>query len=890
MKTQLLGLFSFAMLSCSTVLAQLESDPNLIAYYKFDGNADDASSNGFDATLVGESAYVADRFGNPNSAFSFNGSSNYFLIENTTSVFKPTTFPVTVSAWLKIPSDFTGQFTFFKNDYAQNIYSGIRGTVIPSGLVTIGLENGGPIATQSRKTKTGTTNIKDGEWHLVTCIIRGFSNMDIYIDCANDGGSYSGGATTLSYNPSNPGVFGAYDGVLGNTGLDYSKGEIDELIFIGRELTYAEIVSQLGVPQAEITGNTTLCPGSTTTLTAHGGTSYQWNEGQTTQSIDVSEPGLYSVVVTGAGQCSSSAEVEVISGSNPQLTISANGPTSFCEGGSVELSVNSSGSFTWNDGGSDNPRMVNASGVYSVSTEEGCGAASNSIEVHVWSNPDVPTINPSGIVNIDQGSSVMLMSSPAVSYEWIPGGQTTQSINVNSSGAYSVRVFNEHGCSAVSSATTVNVNPVIEPPVPGTCTAVEVIEYLPAKQNDGTNLPASRMISTNALGAPQNSDLTTGEANYNFVSLGFGGSITVRMSGAIANGDGNDIRVTETTFGSMSGNCVRYPETILAFASQDNCNWVYLGSGCQDAEFDLGELNWAEYIRLVDVSPLSSNYNGGIADGYDVDGIECLHGTIDNPEMQDLGNSYAMSYVSSAQGPRQNGTPVAASRSDENQALGAPQNTNTVNFFSLGFGGNIVLKLGYAIFDKPGADIEVVETSYGNPACASYREEAMVEVSLDGSNWIDLGIICLDGSVDLSTGGAIAASYVRITDHSAASNFGSTGDAYDLDGIIVLQPGCSASNPTAQKLEDISSPDEIANIDLVQSVTKNNFNMNISVEKPEVMNIIVTSLMGQQISARSLEVNGYAVQNIDLAGLSAGVYLISARSASVNETFKVFVK
>lgn len=575
---------------------------------------------------------------------------------------------------------------------------------------------------------------------------------------------------------------------------------------------------------------------------------------------------------------------------SPQISIQANGPTSFCEGGSVELTVNSSGAFTWDDGGSDNPRTISASGVYSVSTSEGCGASSNSIEVNVWSNPDVPTINPSGVVNIDQGSSIMLMSSAAVSYEWIPGGQTTQSINVNSSGAYSVRVFNEHGCSAVSSATTVNVNPVIEPPVPGTCTAVEVIEYLPAKQNDGTNLPASRMISANALGAPQNSDLTTGEANYNFVSLGFGGSITVRMSGAIANGYGNDIRVTETTFGSMSGNCVRYPETILAFASQDNCNWVYLGSGCQDAEFDLGELNWAEYIRLVDVSPLSSNYNGGIADGYDVDGIECLHGLIDNPEMQDLGNSYAMSYVSYDQGPRKNGTPVSPSRSDANQALGAPQNTNTVNFFTLGFGGNIVLKLGYAIFDKPGADIEIVETSYGNPACASYQEEAMVEVSLDGSNWIDLGMVCLDGSVDLSVGGAIAASYVRITDHSAASNFGSTGDAYDLDGIIVLQPGCSTSNPTAQKLEDLSSPDEIANIDLVQSAAKNNFNMNFNVEKPELMNISVTSLMGQQISARSIEVNGYAVQNIDLAGLSAGVYLITARSASVNETFKVFVK
>jgi hypothetical protein len=87
-----------ALMLSNSATAQLVNDPTLIAYYPFNGSGADISSNGFNATLVGPSTFTTDRLGNANSAFSFNGSSNYFLIENVNSTFKPTTFPVTVSA------------------------------------------------------------------------------------------------------------------------------------------------------------------------------------------------------------------------------------------------------------------------------------------------------------------------------------------------------------------------------------------------------------------------------------------------------------------------------------------------------------------------------------------------------------------------------------------------------------------------------------------------------------------------------------------------------------------------------------------------------------------------------------------------------------------------
>lgn len=874
--------------SCFWANAQLQNDPSTIAYYPFDGNGNDLSSNAFNATIVGSASFTSDHAGVANSAFSLTGS-NYLIVNNVTSAFKPTQLPVSVSLWMKIPSNFQGQVTFFKNDFAENIYSGIRGTVIPNGTVTIGLENGGPIGTGSRKTKTGTTNIKDGQWHLITCIVRSFSNMDIYVDCHNDGGSYSGGASTLSYSQQNPGIIGAYDGVLGAGGFEYGQGAIDELLFIGRELTVSEIQSRFFNETASVNGPSSLCPGTSGVITAVGGTAYLWDNGSTNPMRTITSPGTYSVTIFHGEFCTSEKSITVNASQVSPLTVTPLGSTSFCEGGSVQLSVNADGNFIWNDGNTQNPRTVNASGDYYVSSVSGCATSSNTVNVDVHSNPAQPTITPNGPLSFYVGGSVTLQSSLASAYEWIPTGGNASSIQVSQSGSFSVKVFNDYQCSAISESVTITVLPIVEPPN-NSCSAVEVISYNPLKRNDGSFLPASRTISSNALGAAQNSDSPTSEDVFNAVSLGFGGELTVRMSGKIANGEGNDLKVFETTFTPDAGNCIRYPERIQVFASQDNCNWVYLGSGCQDAEFDLGELDWAEYIRLIDISPIDGVYNNQVADGYDVDAIECLNGYKDSPVLQDLGANYATQVVNTNQQLRKNGTPVTLARSDASKVLGAPQNSNTVNFYALGFGGSITLKLGYVVFNKDGNDLQVVETSYGNPACSGYPEKANVEVSLDGSAWFDLGQICLDGGVDFSTQGINAVQFVRITDHSALSSFNASADGYDVDGIVVLQPGCGNSNNSARIEDDIWTKDETALVFVTQTITKDFTSLQvISANEDETLSIQLVSMTGQKVKSSTLNVNANssAQQLIDLSDLSSGVYLLSIQGKSGIESFKI---
>lgn len=118
--------------------------------------------------------------------------------------------------------------------------------------------------------------------------------------------------------------------------------------------------------------------------------------------------------------------------------------------------------------------------------------------------------------------------------------------------------------------------------------------------------------SWQALGKAEGSD------TYNFVSLGINGELVLEFDNVILNGEGNDIEIVETSFNNIT--CQQYPEKVHVYASRNgnNTDWEDLGTGCLDSTFDLGNLPWAKFIKLVDESDLQG-------DGYDVDAVKALH-------------------------------------------------------------------------------------------------------------------------------------------------------------------------------------------------------------------------------------------------------------------------
>jgi uncharacterized surface protein with fasciclin (FAS1) repeats len=432
--------------------------------------------------------------------------------------------------------------------------------------------------------------------------------------------------------------------------------------------------------------------------------------------------------------------------------------------------------------------------------------------------------------------------------------------------------------------------PVVPPVDPNVCVVTSVVSFDQKKQNDGSNVLEIYSNPLNALGNPQDNNDENVTENVGFVSLGFGGEIILSFDGAIDNGEGNDIMVYEATPAIPSRNCTRWPEKIDVFASQDNCNWVYLGRGCQDASFDLGPLSWAQYIRIKDVSnPSGGLFINQIGNGYDLDGVTCLNGFKENPEPDALTFGYATEVTAFNQGTMKNGNPVHISRSNPESALGVPQNTNTVNFVSLGFGGSLTLKFDYVVFDNEGFDIQIVETSYGNPSCAQYPERANVEGSLNGTDWIDLNVsACQDVMVDINLIGALQ--YIRITDRSNASQFSGSADAYDVDGVVVLN-ACDQTESISQKvIDDVNSPDEIGGA----AVYPNPFSSELTVElttgeKDHAVIVEVSNYLGQVLSTETINVasSSRILHQVSCASFERGVYFVTVSTGSAKEVFKV---
>ncbi len=73
----------FTLISFS-LFSQIPTN-GLIGYYPFTGNANDLSGNSNDGTITGASL-TTDRFSNPNSAYSFNGTSSYLKINNSSTI------------------------------------------------------------------------------------------------------------------------------------------------------------------------------------------------------------------------------------------------------------------------------------------------------------------------------------------------------------------------------------------------------------------------------------------------------------------------------------------------------------------------------------------------------------------------------------------------------------------------------------------------------------------------------------------------------------------------------------------------------------------------------------------------------------------------------------
>ena len=148
---------------------------------------------------------------------------------------------------------------------------------------------------------------------------------------------------------------------------------------------------------AVITGNEVLtCATTSVTLdastsTADGDFTYEWSNGSNESAITVTEPGDYSVTITGANGCADEAAVTVEQNITPADAVITGNEVLTCATTSVTLDASTStadGDFTyeWSNGSTESATLVvDAPGTYSV-TITGANGCADTASVTVEQN------------------------------------------------------------------------------------------------------------------------------------------------------------------------------------------------------------------------------------------------------------------------------------------------------------------------------------------------------------------------------------------------------------------------------------------------------------------------------------------------------------------------
>jgi hypothetical protein len=197
----------------------------LVAYYPFNGNANDASGNGYDGVAHGATT-VPDYLGNPDSAYSLNGTNAYIYF----GPILPDMQTFTVAAWVKS----SGGGTFFADADWQ-----------PDRDFTIGLATSNtvircdkPPAPLGSSYTISLTNRIDGVWRNMAWVVR-TNLIQVFVDGGLKRFTVIQGGGDVGYHDF---IIGTMEFPYGGIGWGgYWRGDVSKLRIYNRALAASEI-------------------------------------------------------------------------------------------------------------------------------------------------------------------------------------------------------------------------------------------------------------------------------------------------------------------------------------------------------------------------------------------------------------------------------------------------------------------------------------------------------------------------------------------------------------------------------------------------------------------------------------------------------------------------
>lgn len=201
-----------------------------VGWWSADDNANDLVGAN-PGTMMNGATFAGGKVG---SAFSLDGVNDYV---NCGDALNSLVVPFTVEAWIRVAT-WAGAgasgMRVVSSDNQINYY-GFWLAVGPDWM-RIHYGDGGSPAASSRRSKISAISLQIGVWNHVVAVVRGPTDMSLYLNGVDVGGYYEGSGSAMAHS-SDPFVVG----LRRQTNTIFFEGQIDELTVYARALTACEI-------------------------------------------------------------------------------------------------------------------------------------------------------------------------------------------------------------------------------------------------------------------------------------------------------------------------------------------------------------------------------------------------------------------------------------------------------------------------------------------------------------------------------------------------------------------------------------------------------------------------------------------------------------------------
>ncbi|PBQ33958.1 hypothetical protein CNR22_19975 [Sphingobacteriaceae bacterium] len=410
------------------VKSQIPSS-GLVGAWPFSGNANDISLNLNHGTVSG-ATLTNDRCGNPNSAYHFNGTSDYISMLSA----GPTgSASRSLSFWAKTTN--TNLMCLFA--YGNGTAGEAIGFQYNYNCTGVGIDVNNQALTR------GNSCIIDGQWHHIVAVLNSsigiqLSSVDFYVDAillSSITCVITGSTQTINTGS----MFPISIGKIHDAQTRFFSGDLDDFYLYDRALSLADIQQLYNACSAPIFGNTAPCQSaqSVYSVTPMGTGSYTWSlpsgwTGSSSTNTLLATSGINSGVisVSVSGSCgarsSSSLAVNV---SSIQVSLSGNSNT-ICTGQTVSLTVSGASTYTWMPGSQTGSLLTvtpSVSTIYIINAQHSSGCALNStVNISVSKCTDIK--------DLEKNNSSAIFPNPGNGY-----------YKTNLKGSYSVQVKSTDG-------------------------------------------------------------------------------------------------------------------------------------------------------------------------------------------------------------------------------------------------------------------------------------------------------------------------------------------------------------------------------------------------------------------------------------------------------------